>query len=77
MSAFQVNDKIRYRPSVGTYGYEYAIQSDGRVPGIVVGFSPTRVRVRLTLYLGRITTRCVDEASLVRHAELEALEAHP
>lgn len=77
MSAFQVNDRVRYRPGFGTYGYEDAVQSDGRVPGVVVGFSRTRVRVRLTLDLGRVITRCVDEASLVRHIDLGATEARP
>lgn len=59
-----VGDCVRYRPGAGTYGYEDALGPDGRVPGVVVGFTPTRIRVRLTLDLGREIIRAVDAESL-------------
>lgn len=64
IAEFKLRQRVRYKPGVGTYGYEDAIGSDGCVPGVVVGHSRTRVRVRLTLDLGRIVTRAVDAASL-------------
>jgi hypothetical protein len=62
--AFAVGDKVRYKPGIGTYGYEDALEADGRVPGVVIGHSTTRVRVRLTLDKGRAWNRAVDTASL-------------
>jgi hypothetical protein len=66
---FQIGDQVRYRPGTGTYGYEDVLEADGRLPGVVVGFSRTRVRVELTLRrLGRTLTRqkCVDAGSLMK-----------
>jgi hypothetical protein len=63
---FTVGQLVRYKPGYGTYGYEDALEADGRVPGVVVGFSKTRVRVELTLVKrgGQKLTKCVDAASL-------------
>ena len=61
---FSIGDCVRYKPGYGTYGYEDALGSDGRISGVVVGHSRRRVRVRLNLDLGRIVTRCVDASSL-------------
>jgi hypothetical protein len=44
---FQVGDQVRYKPGGGTYGYEDSTEADGRVPGTVIGFTRTRVKVRL------------------------------
>lgn len=65
--SLHVGQAIRYKPGTGTYGYEDALEDDGRLPGIVIGFSRTRVRVELTLAKrGRSkVTRCVDAASLI------------
>lgn len=60
-----IGDRVRYRPGFGTYGYEDAVGADGRVPGVVVGFSRTRVRLELTLDLGRTVRRSVDAARVV------------
>lgn len=61
---FAIGQSVRYKPGCGTYGYEDALMPDGRVGGVVVGHSKTRIRVKLTLDLGRTVTRCVDPASL-------------
>lgn len=78
MSGFNVGDQVRFKPGYGTYGYEDCLEADGRVGGIVVGFTTSkkqpRVRVQLTLYhcvdgrrgAGHIVCRAVDAASLVR-----------
>jgi hypothetical protein len=63
-----INDRVRYKPGVGTYGYEESIGPDGRIPGRVVGFTAMRVRVELQLQLGgcpRTKVAVVDAASLV------------
>lgn len=62
-----VGQSVRYKPGQGTYGYEVEtrLSTDGRIPAVVVGHSPTRVRVRMRLGLGRVVERCVDEDSLV------------
>jgi hypothetical protein len=44
-----VGDAVRYKPGIRTYDYEDAIEDDGRVPGVITGFTPTRVRVLLRL----------------------------
>jgi hypothetical protein len=64
-----VGDQVRYKPGTGTYGYEESIEADGRLPGIVIGFTATRVKVRLTIKMGgfvRAKDRAVDAESLVR-----------
>lgn len=74
-SMFTVGQKIRYKPGSGTYGYEDVLCADGRLAGVVVGYTRTRVRVRLTLDFSRIggrvqhKERCVDAASLVLEAQ--------
>lgn len=62
--AFAVGDAVRYKPGIGTYGYEDDLQHDGRIPGVVVGHSWTRVRVTLSLAHGRTLDRAVDARSL-------------
>lgn len=63
----KVGAVVRYRPGQGTYGYEHLVEPDGRVPVIIVGFTPTRVRVELPkgrcLINGRSVV-AVDAASL-------------
>jgi len=64
---FKIGQTIRYTPGTGTYGFEDSIKADGFVYGIVIGFSPTRVRVELQLggqRSGSTVTRCVDAESL-------------
>lgn len=46
---FPVGAAVRYKPGYGVYGYEDAIEADGRLPGVVLGYTETRVRVALTL----------------------------
>ncbi len=69
---YAIGQAIRYKPGFGTYGYEDALGADGRVPGLVIGHSRTRVRVKLTLDLGRTIERCVDAASLTPAAHEES-----
>jgi hypothetical protein len=46
---FRIGQHVRYAPGYGTYGYEDCLEDDGRLPGIVRGFTRTRVQVELTL----------------------------
>jgi hypothetical protein len=66
---FHVGEAIRYKPTPGTY--QDVLEADGRLPGVVVGQTDTRVRVRLTLHkrYGAEVTRAVDAASLMREPE--------
>jgi len=63
---------VRYRPGTGTYGYEDCLEDDGRLAGTVVGYTPTRIRVELTMTRRSmpsrrlLVTRAVDAASLER-----------
>lgn len=69
--AWLIADVIRYKPGIGTYGLEESLQADGRVPGIVIGHTMTRVRVRLSVvFAGRVGSidKCVDAASLVHES---------
>lgn len=67
---FKVGDGVRYRPGTGTYGYDDMLAADGRIAGEVVGFSATRVRVRLwSDRTARTVTRAVDAASLQKAEE--------
>ena len=63
---FERHQMVRYLPGTGTYGYEDAKRDkdDGRIPAIVVGHSPKRVRIRFRCG-DRIVTRAVDAASLM------------
>lgn len=63
--AFQVLQSVRYKPGGGTYGYEDGVEQDGRIPAVVIGHSPTRVRIKFACG-GRVIVRCVDAASLRR-----------
>lgn len=62
--AFNVGDKVRYKPGYGTYGYEDVLEADGRVPGEVRGHTRTRVRISTRNNAGTLV-RAVDAASLV------------
>lgn len=64
---FTIGQAIRYKPGFGTYGYEDVLEADGRIAGVVLGFSRTRIRVELQLTkrrAGSTVIRCVDAASL-------------
>jgi hypothetical protein len=64
---FAIGQAVRYKPGVGTYGYEDALEDDGQLPGIVLGYSVTgRVQVALTLRKrgGSRVKRTVHAASL-------------
>jgi len=68
-SAFVVGQRVRYRPGKGTYGYEPAVEPDGRVSAAVIGMTPTRVRIRFNCPVApglppRWIERAVDAASL-------------
>lgn len=60
---FEIGQAVRYKPGDGTYNYEDVLEADGRVPAVVRGFTPTRVRVRMRNNQGEID-RAVDAASL-------------
>lgn len=65
---FPIGQKVRYKPGYGTYGYEDAIEEDGRVPGVVRGQTATRIQVELTLAKrGGSRVKCaVNPASLIQ-----------
>lgn len=65
-----IGDTVRYKPGVGTYGYEDLLEQDGRIAATVIGFSRTRVRIQFTAK-GRLynTTHAVDAASLKAGAQ--------
>jgi hypothetical protein len=64
---FPVGAAVRYKPGVGVYGFEDCVEADGRLPGVVLGYTDTRVRLELTLNLmrGRTVRRSVNAASLI------------
>ena len=66
--AFPVGQQVRYLPGQGTYGFEDCLESDGRVPGEVMGHTPTRVQVMLTLTKrgGSKVKRAVNAEQLIR-----------
>lgn len=67
-TGLKVGDQVRYKPGVGTYGYEESLGDDGRIPGVITGFTPTRVQVDLTVLRGGVAGvqhATVDAASLV------------
>ena len=47
--AFPVGQAIRYLPGFGVYGFEDCLEVDGRLPGVVVAHTATRVSIELTL----------------------------
>lgn len=61
---FSIDDRVLYQPGEGTYGYEDAPKAEGRVRGIVIGFSAQRVRCRFDLGQGRVVTRAVAPDNL-------------
>lgn len=65
---FKVGDQVRYKPGYGTYGYEDALDPDGRIPGVVTGQSARGFRVRLMLIKrnGLTLHRSVAAASLTK-----------
>lgn len=69
---FTIGQAIRYTPGYGTYGYEDALEPDGRLPGVVEALTPSgRVRVALTLTKrGGLTVRRTVAAFSLRPAEI-------
>lgn len=67
-AAFPVGQAVRYRPGFGTYGYEDCLEDDGRLAGVVLGHTPTRVQVELTLNKrgGAKVRRTVNADQLIR-----------
>jgi hypothetical protein len=66
---FKVGDAARYKPGSGTYSYEESVEADGRVPGVVIGFTKTRIRLRLTMTMGGQKSqrdRAVDVESVLK-----------
>lgn len=63
---FAVGDKVRYRPGVGTYGYEDLAGADGRVPAVVTGRSPSTVRLLIETMPGYFRKASVDPRSLTK-----------
>lgn len=64
---------MRYRPGKGTYGYESAVEDDGRIPAEVIGRTPTRVQIAFACPVApglrpRGIVRAVDAASLEAYA---------
>jgi hypothetical protein len=66
--AFPVGQAIRYLPGFGVYGFEDALEADGRLPGVVLGHTPTRIQVELTLTKrrGAKVRRAVNAEQLIR-----------
>lgn len=67
-ATFPEGARVRYLPGFGTYGFEDALEDDGRLPGVVLGHTPTRVRVELTLKRrgGKLVRRAVNADQLIR-----------
>ena len=62
---FKEGDRVRYRPGLGTSGYDDAPTVDGRVAGVVLAVSRTgRVRCRFDVGDGRTLVRAVFPTSL-------------
>jgi hypothetical protein len=62
---FPIGTLIRYKPGIGTYGYEHLLQGDGRARGRVLGHTAIRVRCVFPWPGGGQTVRAVDPASLI------------
>jgi hypothetical protein len=70
---FPVGAAVRYKPGVGVYGFEDCVEADGRLPGVVRGYTDTRVRLELSLAkrAANLTVRrSVNAASLILAADL-------
>lgn len=67
-AAFPLGCAIRYLPGFGVYGFEDALEDDGRLPGVVLAHTQTRISVELTLTKrGRATVRrAVNAEQLIR-----------
>lgn len=63
---FPVGAAVRYTPGFGVYGFEDCLEADGRLSGVVLGYTETRVRIELTLTKrgGSTVRRSVNAASL-------------
>jgi hypothetical protein len=72
-SEFAVGDRVRYRPVAG-HSYQDAIV-DGRVPGVVIGYTETRVQVRLVFRNGRTITRAIYPKNLEKVVDTRARDA--
>jgi len=60
---FRFGQEVRFRPGKGAYGYEDSLGPDGKAPGVVLGFSRARVRVRIKMRFGH-RVACVYPDSL-------------
>jgi hypothetical protein len=62
---FAPGSRVRYKPGIGTYGYEDLVEEpDGRIPAHVLGFTVSRIRIEF--YRGRSPIRrAVEKGSLV------------
>lgn len=65
---FSIGDHVRYKPGAGVYGYEDVVEPDGRIPALVIGYSPTKVRIEFRAIKGAsaVVIRSVAESSLLR-----------
>ena len=76
---FSIGQRVRYKPGYGTYGYEDLVESDGRIPAMVLGFGkPQRHGPRVKIEFFRNKTalrRAVDAGNLILDRELGAGEA--
>ncbi len=70
---FAIGQAVRYKPGVGTYGYEDLVQADGCIPETVTGFGQPQTgaradrgaRVKIEFFRGRLPIRrAVDATTL-------------
>lgn len=64
---FTVGQLVRYKPGFGTYGYEDCLESDGQLSAVVVGHTPTRIRIELTGGHRLKAKRVAVDAASLRH----------
>jgi hypothetical protein len=74
LGGFTVGQAVRYQPA--TYGYENMQDSDGRIPAVVIGFTATRVRLRLLNPGYHRALVLVDLASVIRDPATGGSPAH-
>lgn len=64
---FPIGAAVLYRPGFGVYGYEDCVDANGRLSGVVLGYTDTRIRLELSLAKrgpGLTVRRSVNAASL-------------
>jgi hypothetical protein len=64
---FPIGAAVRYKPGFGVYGFEDCLEADGRLPGVVLGYTHTRIRLELTLTQrrGQTVRRSVNVESVI------------